>query len=85
MLTISQTVFRFLTGSTVVACRIGVIVCVFLGGKGKSEAKATQTRGEREARVACEGKISKKSRLSPHNCLSCFGVRICIRLPNWLL
>ena len=37
---------------------------VFQGGRGKSEAKARKTRGEREARVACEGSISKKSRLS---------------------
>ena len=73
---LTMKVSQILTGSTILACRIGVIVCVFQGGKGKSEANATQTRGEREARVACEEKISKKSRLSAYHCSSCFGVQI---------
>ena len=38
-----------------IACRTGVIFCVFQGNRGESEAKA------RRARVACEGKIAKKS------------------------
>ena len=61
------------------ACRTGVIFCVFQGNRGESEAKA------RRARVACEGRIAKKSRLSPYHCSSRSGVQIWTRLPNWLL
>ena len=49
---LSMKVCQILTGSTTLACRRGVIVCVFQGGRGKSEAEATQTRGQREAGVA---------------------------------
>ena len=53
-----------------VACRTGVIFCVFRGKRGEGEASA------RRARVACEGRFAKKSRLSPYHCSSCSGVQI---------
>ena len=37
--------------------------------RGKREASAT-------ARVACEGRFAKRSRLSPYHCSSCSGVQI---------
>ena len=54
------------------ACRTGVIFAYFRG----TGAKARQARGEREARVACEGRFAKNSRLSPYHCSSCSGVQI---------
>ena len=62
-----------------VACRTGVIFCVFQANRGESEASAWR------ARVACEGRSAKKSRLSPYHCSSRSGVQIWTRLPNWLL
>ena len=62
-----------------IACRTGVIFCVFQANRGESEASAWR------ARVACEGRIAKKSRLSPYHCSSRSGVQIWTRLPNWLL
>ena len=44
-----------------------------------TEAKA------RLARVACEERSAKKSRLSAYHCSSCSGVQMWTRLPNWLL
>ena len=63
----------------VIACRTGVIFCVFQANRGESEASAWR------ARVACEGRSAKKSRLSPYHCSSRSGVQIWTRLPNWLL
>ena len=50
MVTISQAVLtrQILSASATLCCRIGVIFCVFQGGKDKSEAKARKTRGKRE-------------------------------------
>ena len=62
-----------------IACRTGVIFCVFQANRGESEASAWR------ARVACEGRSAKKSRLSPYHCSSRSGVQIWTRLPNWLL
>ena len=62
-----------------IACRTGVIFCVFQANRGESEASAWR------ARVACERRSAKKSRLSPYHCSSRSGVQIWTRLPNWLL
>ena len=48
--------------SQLLACRTGVIFCVF-----KEQGRK---RGEREARVACVGRFAKKSRLPAYHCSS---------------
>ena len=47
----------------VITCRTGVIFCVFQGA-GEQRRKARRARGEREARVACEGRIARNSRFA---------------------
>ena len=61
---------RGCTFTGVLACRTGVIFCVFQANRGESEASAWR------ARVACEGRSAKKSRLSPYHCSSRSGVQI---------
>ena len=67
------------------ACRTGVIFCVFQGNRSKREMSLWRVRGEREARVVCKRRIAKKSHLSPYHCSSCSGIQIWTRLPNWWL
>ena len=58
-----------------IACRTGVIFCIFQGNRGESEVNA-----KRELLG-----IAKKSRLSPHHNSSCSGVQMWTRLKHVIL
>ena len=61
---------KFVLAISSLACRTGMIFCVFQANRGESEASAWR------ARVACERRSAKKSRLSPYHCSSRSGVQI---------
>ena len=70
LVSLTMEMCQILSASTTLSCRIGLIFCIFQGGRDKSEAKTRKTRGKREKSAKHnlrEREASQKNPACPHS------------------